>query len=119
MLDGHHRIMVLRERGVTVDTLPREVVPREGARIVTMSAKIFWIPGPWRGRLGIVPRPRGADWLGDKTRAWRETGIDVVVSLLEPDEEADSTSLVNQPRLALAASAFEPSQYPIEVFRLS
>ena len=29
VLDGHHRIVVLRERGVTVDTLPREVVPRE------------------------------------------------------------------------------------------
>ncbi len=29
VLDGHHRIVVLRERGVSVDTLPREVVPRE------------------------------------------------------------------------------------------
>jgi hypothetical protein len=29
VLDGHHRIMVLRERGVSVDTLPREVAPRE------------------------------------------------------------------------------------------
>ena len=29
VLDGHHRIVVLRERGVTVDTLPREVVPHE------------------------------------------------------------------------------------------
>jgi hypothetical protein len=29
VLDGHHRIAVLRERGVAVDTLPREVVPRE------------------------------------------------------------------------------------------
>jgi predicted protein tyrosine phosphatase len=54
-----------------------------------MAAKIFWIPGPWRGRLGIVPRPRGAEWLNDETRAWREAGIDVVVSLLEPAEEAD------------------------------
>ena len=54
-----------------------------------MGAKAFWITGPWQGRLGIVPRPRGADWLDDETRAWREAGIDVVVSLLEPDEEAD------------------------------
>ena len=54
-----------------------------------MSAKIFWIPGPWRGRLGIVPRPRGAEWLNDETRAWREAGIDVVVSLLEPGEEVE------------------------------
>ena len=54
-----------------------------------MGAKVFWITGPWQGRLGIVPRPRGADWLDDETRAWREAGIDVVVSLLEPDEEAE------------------------------
>lgn len=67
--------------------------PRSGAsrseRIVSMAAQAFWIPGPWRGRLGIVPRPRGAEWLADETRAWREAGIDVVVSLLEPDEEVD------------------------------
>jgi hypothetical protein len=29
VLDGHHRIAVLRERGVAVDTLPREVVPHK------------------------------------------------------------------------------------------
>lgn len=28
MLDGHHRIHVLRTRGVNVDSLPREVVPK-------------------------------------------------------------------------------------------
>ena len=54
-----------------------------------MGAKVFWVAGPWRGRLGIVPRPRGADWLDNETQAWREVGIDVVVSLLEPDEEAE------------------------------
>ena len=29
VLDGHHRIVVLRERGVSLHTLPREVVPHE------------------------------------------------------------------------------------------
>jgi hypothetical protein len=29
ILDGHHRIYVLRRRGVDVDTLPREVVTKE------------------------------------------------------------------------------------------
>ena len=29
VLDGHHRIVVLRERGVDVDALPREVLPQE------------------------------------------------------------------------------------------
>lgn len=27
MLDGHHRVMILRERGVEVDALPREIIP--------------------------------------------------------------------------------------------
>mgnify|MGYP001559862623 FL=1 len=52
-----------------------------------MPAKVFWVPGPWRGRLGLLPRPRGGDWLGDETTAWREAGIDVVVSLLQREEE--------------------------------
>lgn len=29
MIDGHHRVKVLRERGVDVDALPREVIPRD------------------------------------------------------------------------------------------
>jgi hypothetical protein len=27
VLDGHHRLEVLRERGIDVDALPREIVP--------------------------------------------------------------------------------------------
>lgn len=27
MLDGHHRVMILRERGIEVDALPREIIP--------------------------------------------------------------------------------------------
>ena len=29
IIDGHHRIKVLRERGVDVDALPREVIPKD------------------------------------------------------------------------------------------
>lgn len=29
MLDGHHRVHVLRERGEDVDALPREVIERD------------------------------------------------------------------------------------------
>jgi hypothetical protein len=29
LVEGHHRIRVLRERGVDVDSLPREIVPRD------------------------------------------------------------------------------------------
>lgn len=31
VIDGHHRLRVLRERGIDIDALPREVIPKEGA----------------------------------------------------------------------------------------
>jgi protein-tyrosine phosphatase len=54
-----------------------------------MKAEAYWVPGPWPGRLGVVPRPRGGDWLADEIRSWRDAGIDVVASLLTPDEVAE------------------------------
>ena len=77
-----------------------------------MRTKVFWVAGPWRGRLGILSRPRGGDWLGDETRAWREAGVDVVVSLLEPEEAAQ---LVLEEEAAAAAAsgvAFRPFPIP-------
>lgn len=53
-----------------------------------MTPDIFWIPGPWRGRLAIVTRPRGSDWLQDELKSWRQAGFDNVVSLLETSEAA-------------------------------
>ncbi len=53
-----------------------------------MKADLFWIPGPWRGRLAVAARPRGGDWLSDEAVSWRQAGIDGVVSLLETDEAA-------------------------------
>jgi protein-tyrosine phosphatase len=76
-----------------------------------MGAKVFWIAGPWRGRLGIVPRPRGGEWLDDEMRAWRDAGIDVVVSLLEPDEEAE-LALTGESASA-AASGLDFRSFPI------
>lgn len=29
MVDGHHRIKILRDRGVDVDSLPREIIPKD------------------------------------------------------------------------------------------
>jgi hypothetical protein len=29
LLDGHHRLKILRGRGVDVDALPREIIPRD------------------------------------------------------------------------------------------
>lgn len=51
-----------------------------------MKPKLFWIPGPWRGRLAVTGRPRGGDWIEDEITGLRKAGLDVVVSLLEKDE---------------------------------
>lgn len=29
IVDGHHRIKILRDRGIDVDSLPREIIPRD------------------------------------------------------------------------------------------
>jgi protein-tyrosine phosphatase len=76
-----------------------------------MRAKVFWISGPWHGRLGILPRPRGGDWLTDETTAWREAGVDVVVSLLEPEEEAQL--VLEGEAAAAAASGIDFRPFPI------
>jgi protein-tyrosine phosphatase len=52
-----------------------------------MIPDLFWITGPWRGRLAISTRPRGGDWLEDEIRGWRSAQVNSVVSLLEHDEE--------------------------------
>jgi protein-tyrosine phosphatase len=62
---------------------------------------LFWIPGPWRGRLAMSTRPRGGDWLEDEVRAWHRSGIDIVVSLLEP-AESEQLGLQQERRLVEA-----------------
>ena len=49
----------------------------------------FWIPTDTPGRLAILARPRGGDWLPDDVAAWKRAGLNTVVSLLGVDEEAD------------------------------
>ncbi|MFY9559634.1 MAG: dual specificity protein phosphatase family protein [Terriglobales bacterium] len=54
-----------------------------------MPTKLHWVEGPWPGRLALASRPRGGDWLKEEMSAWRQSGIDTVVSFLTPDEEQD------------------------------
>lgn len=54
-----------------------------------MKTEVYWVSGPWRGRLGIVPRPRGGDWLQDEVRSWRDAGLDMVASLLTSGEAVE------------------------------
>jgi protein-tyrosine phosphatase len=54
-----------------------------------MRTELYWIEGPWRGRLAIMPRPRGGDWLEDEIAAWKGIGLDTVVSALTKEEIAE------------------------------
>ena len=58
-------------------------------------------------RLAIVPRPRGNDWLEDEVTHMKRAGVDVLVSMLQPDEATE---------LGLSAEAKLCSgRYPVPV----
>jgi protein-tyrosine phosphatase len=54
-----------------------------------MNCTVYWINDDNRPPLGIMPRPRGGDWLEDEVCSLRQQGVSVLVSLLTPDEIAD------------------------------
>jgi protein-tyrosine phosphatase len=54
-----------------------------------MKTDLFWIPTDTPGRLAIVGRPRGNDWLDDEVRNWKQLGLTDDVSLLEEEEEVE------------------------------
>jgi protein-tyrosine phosphatase len=54
-----------------------------------MLAELYWIEGPWPGRLAIMPRPRGGDWLEDEIQSWRRLGVDTILSLLTREEQTE------------------------------
>ncbi len=66
--------------------------------MMPMKPEVYWIEGPWPGRLAIMPRPRGGEWLEDEIAAWKTMGIDMAVSLLT-DEEIRELDLTTEPRL--------------------
>jgi protein-tyrosine phosphatase len=39
--------------------------------------------------MGIVARPRGGDWIEDEMRAIRREGVEILVSLLTPEEQTE------------------------------
>jgi len=76
-----------------------------------MRTDLYWIAGPWMGRLAIMPRPRGGDWLEDEIRFWRQSGIDMVVSLLTREEQTE-LNLPDEGALCLA-NGIEFVSFPI------
>jgi protein-tyrosine phosphatase len=54
-----------------------------------MWTKLYWVDGPWPGKLALAARPRGGEWLADEISGWKSAGITHVLSLLTPEEEKD------------------------------
>ncbi len=63
-----------------------------------MLAEIYWIEGATEAKIAIMPRPRGGDWLPDEIKSLRDQGVDVLVSLLTPDE-VQELDLSDEPQL--------------------
>ena len=76
-----------------------------------MRTELYWIEGPWLGRLAIMPRPRGGDWVENEIQSWRRSGIDVVLSLLTRDEITE-LSLGDEEELC-RANAIQSLSFPI------
>jgi protein-tyrosine phosphatase len=70
-----------------------------------------WIELKSKGRLGIMPRPRGGEWLPDEVQGWRNAGVGMVVSLLEQGE-IDELDLKAEAALCREAN-IEFMQFPI------
>lgn len=54
-----------------------------------MQHDLRWIEDVAPHRLAIGARPRGGAWLADDIAAWRASGIDSVISLIEGPEEIE------------------------------
>ena len=66
-----------------------------------MWTNLYWVDGPWPGKLALAARPRGGDWLEDEIDGWERAGISTVLSLLTPEEEKD-LDVRNESRLTRA-----------------
>ena len=63
-----------------------------------------------------MARPRADDWLDVDIAAWKAGGLEVIVSLLEPEEISD-LGLQREGALCVQAESNSyPSQFPIAAF---
>lgn len=53
-----------------------------------MKTEIYWIDLPGPGRLAIMPRPRGDDWLQGEIESLKGMGVQSLVSMLTAEEES-------------------------------
>lgn len=54
-----------------------------------IASKVYWVDGPWLGKLAIAARPRGGEWLEDEIANWQRLGVKTVLSLLTIEEQQE------------------------------
>jgi len=62
-----------------------QAVPATSTTVMTFS----WVKTDDRIRLAIVPCPRGGHWLTYEVSQMKLAGVDVLVSMLPPEEAAE------------------------------
>ncbi len=85
-----------------------------------MRAELYEIALDRPGRLSIMARPRGGDWLSDEIQAWRDATVDVVVSLPTNDEWEeldlrDEALLCEQQGLVFISYPIQDRQAPTQI----
>ena len=76
-----------------------------------MKADIYWIDVSACGRLAIVGRPRGGEWLAEEVADRKASGLTDMVSLLDPFEVRD-TGLTNEAEYS-ARAGLDFEHFPI------
>jgi protein-tyrosine phosphatase len=51
--------------------------------------EFHWLNGQWPGKIALVARPRGGDWVTDEIANWRRGGVHAIFSLLTREEEGE------------------------------
>ncbi len=51
-----------------------------------MRVRLYTVQGLSTGKVSLMARPRGGDWLFDEVKALRASGVDILVSLLTFEE---------------------------------
>ncbi|MBI4852590.1 MAG: dual specificity protein phosphatase family protein [Acidobacteria bacterium] len=51
-----------------------------------MKTKIYWIAEIEKGKIGIMARPRGEDWLEEEIENLKQENVNILISLLTKEE---------------------------------
>jgi protein-tyrosine phosphatase len=76
-----------------------------------MKTEVFWTKEKYPGKIALVPRPRGGEWLEDEAAAWANAGLDAIISMLD-QEEIESFELEREGEFC-AANGIEFIAFPV------